>query len=152
MENKKAIDALNSLITINNDRIEGYENASEVTEEKDLKTLFAKFIATSQKCKQELIREVETMGGEIADGTKVTGKFFRAWMDVKAAITGKDRKAILNSCDNGDDKAIETYNDVIEDETEHLNTEQKNMIIAHKSLIKSDQDHVKSLRDALVDA
>jgi len=152
MDYEKAIDALNSLITINNDRIEGYENASEVTDEQDLKTLFAKFISTSQKCKQELVREVKTMGGEIADGTKLTGKFFRAWMDVKAALTGKDRKAILNSCDTGDDKAIETYNDVIEDKMQHLSTDQKNMIIAHKSLIKGDQDHVISLRDALVDA
>lgn len=152
MDNEKAIDALNSLITINNDRIQGYENASEETEEPDLKNLFAKFISTSESCKQELITEVRTMGGEIAEGTKVSGKFFRAWMDIKAAISGKDRKAILNSCKNGEDKAIETYTDVIEDKTEHLSTEQKNMIIAHKSLIKSDQDHIKSLLDALVDA
>lgn len=152
MENDKAIDALNSLITINNDRIEGYENASEETEEQDLKTLFGKFISTSQKCKQELTSEVRTLGGEIAEGTKVSGKFFRAWMDVKAALTGKDRKAILNSCDNGEDRAVEAYNNVIEDETEHLSADQKNMVIAHKSLIKSDQDHVKSLLDSLVDA
>ncbi len=48
----KAIEVLNSLITINNDRIEGYETASKETEEHDLKTLFAQFISTSRKCKQ----------------------------------------------------------------------------------------------------
>lgn len=152
MENDKAIDKLNSLITINNDRIEGYETASDATEEQELKALFAKFISSSQKCRQELVREVKTLGGEVEDGTKATGKFFRAWMDVKAAITGKDRKAILNSCETGDEKAIETYNDVIEDDLEYLNTDQKNMIIAHKSLIKGDQDHVKALRNAVIDA
>jgi hypothetical protein len=31
---------LNTLITINNDRIEGYETATKETEEQDLKTLF----------------------------------------------------------------------------------------------------------------
>lgn len=152
MENDKAIDALNSLITINNDRIEGYETASDVSEEQDLKTMFVKFISTSQNCKQELIKEVKAMGGEIAEGTKATGKFFRAWMDVKAALTGKDRKAILNSCENGEDKAQETYEDVIENKFKHLTTDQKNMVLAHKSILKGDRDHVKTMRDALVDA
>lgn len=150
MVNDKAIDKLNSLITINNDRIEGYETASDLTEEQDLKTLFAKFISSSQKCRAELVREVKTLGGEVAQGTKATGKFFRAWMDVKAAITGKDRKAILSSCEKGDDKAIETYNDVIEDDLEYLNTDQKNMVIAHKSLIKGDQDHLIALHNAVL--
>src|SRR5690606_32195771 len=114
MRNEKAIDVLNSLIVINNDRIEGYETASEETDEMDLKSLFSRFISTSQKCKQELVNEVVAQGGEVADGTKVTGKFFRAWMDVKAALTGKDRKAILNSCEYGEDEALKTYKDAIE--------------------------------------
>ena len=36
MENEKTIEALNTLITINNDRIEGYETAAKETEEQDL--------------------------------------------------------------------------------------------------------------------
>lgn len=152
MEKDKAINALNSLITINNDRIEGYQNASENSEEHDLKNLFAQFISTSQKCKQELVSEVKTLGGDSAEGTKVSGKFFRAWMDVKAALTGKDRKAILKSCETGEDEAKDTYDDIIKNEFEHLSTAQKDMIIAQKSALKADHDHVKSLRDALVDA
>ncbi len=37
IKNQKAIEVLNSLITINNDRIEGYETASKGTKELDLK-------------------------------------------------------------------------------------------------------------------
>jgi hypothetical protein len=33
--------------------------------------------------------------GTPEEGTRITGKFFRVWMDVKAALTNKDRKAIL---------------------------------------------------------
>lgn len=143
---------LNSLITINNDRIEGYETASEATEEQDLKTLFARFISNSQKCKQELVREVNILGGDEAEGTKTSGKFFRMWMDVKVALTGKDRKAILNSCETGEDEALETYNEVLEDDLEHLSAGQQTMVYAQKSLLKGDHDHVKSLRDALIDA
>ena len=149
MKNEKAINVLNSLITINNDRIEGYETASKETEEHDLKTLFAQLILTSKKCKQELVKEVVSMGGEEAEGTKISGKFFRVWMDVKAALTGKDRKAILNSCEYGEDKALDTYAEVIEDNLEHLSALQQNMVVTQKSLLKADHDHVKALCDAL---
>jgi uncharacterized protein (TIGR02284 family) len=149
MENRKTIEVLNTLITINNDRIEGYETASKETEELDLKSLFARFISTSQKCKQELVREVSSLGGEVAEGTMVSGKFFRAWMDVKAALTGKDRKAILNSCEFGEDEALETYEEALKHDSEHLTAEHETMIYTQKSLIKADHDHVKTLRDAL---
>jgi len=49
MDNEKTIDVLNTLIQINNDRIEGYETASKETEEHDLKTMFAQFTKTSEK-------------------------------------------------------------------------------------------------------
>lgn len=152
MDNEKIIDVLNSLITINNDRIEGYETAMEATEEHDLKTLFAKFIATSQKCKQELVKEVSSLGGEVAEGTKASGKFFRVWMDVKAALTGKDRKAILESCEHGEDEAKDTYDEAIQDNFEHLSVRHQSIINEQKSLLKADRMHIKALSDALVDA
>ena len=150
MENEKTIDALNTLITINNDRIEGYETASKETEEQDLKSLFAHFSATSKKCNQELLTEVTKLGGKPAEGTMMSGKFFRVWMDVKAAITGKERKAILNSCEYGEDMAKETYKKVLENDLQNLNAEQQTMIKAQHNLLKADHDKVKSMRDALI--
>jgi uncharacterized protein (TIGR02284 family) len=152
MKNENSIEVLNSLIVINNDRIEGYETASNETEENDLKSIFAQFISTSQKCKQELVSEVSSLGGEVAEGTRTTGKFFRVWMDVKAALTGKDRKAILNSCEFGEDKAQDTYDNAFENEYEYLSPDQKSMIYKQQSLLKADHEKVKSMRDALVEA
>jgi uncharacterized protein (TIGR02284 family) len=150
MDKEKTIDVLNTLITINNDRIEGYETASDATEEQDLRSMFSRFIATSQNCKQELVREVNLLGGEIAEGTLISGKFFRAWMDVKAAITGRDRKAILNSCEYGEDVAKDTYAGVLEDDLEYLTVDQQTMINDQRSAIKADHDHIKSMVDSLV--
>ncbi|WP_132432131.1 ferritin-like domain-containing protein [Natronoflexus pectinivorans] len=152
MKKEKTIEVLNSLITINNDRIEGYETASKETSELDLKTMFAKFISTSKKCNQELAKEVNMLGGEVAKGTKTSGKFFRAWMDVKAALTGKDRKAILNSCEYGEDQALDAYDKALENDLEHLTANQQTMIIAQRTFLESDHDHVNSMRDALLNA
>ena len=147
MENEKTVAVLNTLITINNDRIEGYETASKETEAQDLKTLFAQFSDTSQKCKHELDAEVKKLGGEPAEGTKTSGKFFRVWMDVKAALTGKDRKAILNSCEYGEDQAKDTYEKALENDKENLSMEQQTMIKAQHTLLGADHDKVKSMRD-----
>ena len=149
MENEKTIAVLNTLNTINNDRIEGYETAAKETEEQDLKTLFAQFSSTSQKCKQELKNEVSKIGGTPAEGTMTSGKFFRVWMHVKAVLTGKDRKAILNSCEYGEDMAKDTYKKALENDLENLNAKQQTMIKAQHDLLAADHDKVKMMRDAL---
>ena len=148
MENEKTIEVLNTLITINNDRIEGYETAAKETEEQDLKTLFAQFSSTSQRCKTELVAEVNKLGGTAAEGTLISGKFFRVWMDVKAALTGKDRGAILSSCEFGEDAAKDTYVKALEDELENLNSNQQIMIKSQLALLVADYDKVISMKNS----
>ena len=149
MENEKTIAVLNTLITINNDRIEGYETAAEDIEDQDLKTLFAAFSSTSKTCKQHLTDEVNRLGGTAAEGTLTAGKLHRVWMDVKAAITGKDRKAILGSCEYGEEFAKDTYEKALENDTENLTAEQQTMIKAQHTLLNADHDKIKSMRDLL---
>ena len=147
MENSKKISALNKLIEINNDRIEGYETASKEATETDLKSLFGELAATSHKNVSELRAEVNRLGGAPEEGTRVTGKFFRAWMDVKAAFTGNDRHAILDSCEFGEDKALETYESVLEGNSE-LTAEQTQLVSQQQTALRADHDRVKALRDA----
>jgi uncharacterized protein (TIGR02284 family) len=151
MNNERTIDVLNTLIEINNDRIEGYETASKETDEGDLRRLFAGLIQTSEECKEELTEEVERLGGTPTEGTRVTGKFFRTWMDVKAALTGKDHKALLNSCEYGEDKAIETYDKALKNDRDVLTMEQRTMIEAQRVVLQGDHDEIKDLRDQLVE-
>jgi uncharacterized protein (TIGR02284 family) len=151
MENEKTIDVLNTLITINNDRIEGYETASDETEDFELKSLFTDFAETSHSCKRDLVGEVIRLGGEPAEGTMVSGKFYRIWMDIKAALTGKDRKAILNSCEYGEDIAVKTYKEALTDNFDDLTVDIQTLIQEQHNLIKADHDKVKSLRDSLIE-
>lgn len=149
MENDKIIEVLNTLVQINNDRIEGYETASKETKEHDLETFFDDLTKTSKKNNQELTGEITRLGGTATDGTKTTGKFFRVWMDVKAALTGKDRKAILTSCIYGESWALDTYEKTLKDDSEHLTTAQQAMVKEQHALLKADHDKVKSMQDTL---
>lgn len=142
-----AIDALNNLIQINNDRIQGYLTAAKETEDTDLKAVFSDLLQDSQDCRRELTQEVTRLGGTPAEGTTISGKFYRAWMDVKAALTSKDRKAILNSCEFGEDVAVKAYQTELEGE--HLAASDLHRLISEQyTKIKAGHDRIKQLRDA----
>ena len=146
MENSKQVSALNNLIEINNDRVEGYETASKETNDADLQRLFSTLKVTSFDNLSELRAEVTRLGGKIEEGTRTTGKFFRVWMDVKAALTGNDRGTILDSCEFGEDKALEAYEKVLENRGE-LSSGQVMLIQSQQSKLREDHDRVKALRD-----
>lgn len=150
MDKEKTIAALNSLVIINNDRIEGYETAASETKEQDLKNLFAIFQETSKKCKEILIAEIYNLKGLPDEGTRITGKFFRVWMDVKAFLTGNDRISILNSCEFGEEAAQKAYTDVLSESLENISIEQQFMLNQQYKLLHADLIEIKSLRDVLV--
>ncbi|HPH18761.1 MAG TPA: PA2169 family four-helix-bundle protein [Haliscomenobacter sp.] len=149
MDTQKSIDLLNSLIEINNDRVEGYETAANETDAADLKSLFAELKNTSVQNLGALRSAVTELGGTPEEGTRVTGKFFRAWMDVKAALTGNNRHQILSSCEFGEDKALEVYEDILVNSPTALSGEQLSMIRSQQAALRDDHDKVKMLRDAV---
>ncbi len=71
-------------------------------------------------------------------------------MDFKALVTGKDRKAILNSCEYGEDVAINTYEKALKDND--LDSQFRSIVSSQHAKIKADHDKVRSMRDAMVDA
>jgi len=149
METTKTINVLNNLIEINADRIEGYKTASEETRDSSLKALFNQFKQTSEICKSQLISEVNRLGGEPAEGTRITGKFFRVWMDVKAALTGDDKHYILDSCEYGEDVIKHAYENTLSDETNNLSLEQQSLIEDQYISLKAEHDEVKMMRDTV---
>lgn len=145
----KTSETLNDLIKINNDRIEGYEKAIKEldTEDTDLQSLFREFCSQSEGLKRELEQNVMELGEETADGSTASGSVYRAWMDVKAAFSGDTRKAVLQSCEFGEDAAQKAYRMAEEEPEIAPNT--KILISKQKLDLKSSHDRVKTLRDSM---
>ena len=147
MKTSEAIENLNDLIQINNDRIKGYERAIKELkkDDNDLKTLFTVFIDQSRQNIMALGKEVQALGSDMDRTTTVTGKIYRMWMDVKAVFTGHDRHNILENCEFGEDAALKAYNAVFRsrDLPEYL----KQMIVKQHDLLLQSHNQVKSLRD-----
>ena len=145
---EKLVDVLNNLIIINNDRVEGYEKAADESEDMVLETLFLSMAKDSSKFASALAIEVASIGGKVATGTSTAGDFYRIWMDVKAAVTGKDRKSILSSCETGEDVALKAYEEALRSDAE-INSELRQILLDQKDTIKVSHDEIKGLRDAV---
>lgn len=142
------IGVLNDLIRINNDRIVGYERAIKESKDTDVDMIavFTKMADQSRKYVNELIQEVARLGGDAAKDTTVSGKIYRAWMDMKSAITGKDRESIIGSCEYGEDVAQRAYEAALESDA-YMSTEIRQMISNQKSELKTSHDTIKNYRD-----
>jgi uncharacterized protein (TIGR02284 family) len=145
---EKIISILNDLVRINHDRVVGYEKAIEELKDgdADLKVLFQRYVTESREYAQELTLEVGRLGGDPAQGTTNSGKIYRVWMDLKAAIAGKDRKTILDNCEFGEDAAQKAYDLALNSDVE-LEPSLRDLIVRQKATLKTGHDEVKRLRD-----
>jgi uncharacterized protein (TIGR02284 family) len=139
---------INDLIIINNDRYEGYKTAAEETKDADLKSMFNEFSMQSKGFSEELRKFSSSDDQPKRDETKNTGKLYRVWMDIKSAVTAKDRKAILSSCEFGEDVAKKHYQEAIE-HPEGVPSEALEIIRRQSSAIQKGHDRVKAMRDAI---
>jgi len=138
---------LKELIIINNDRYEGYKTAAEETKDSDLKSLFQSYSAQSNQFGEELRDIIPDDKYSPDEGeTKNTGKLYRVFMDMKAALEGKDRKGILASCEFGEDEAKKTYEEVLENPGDLKDSA---LTVIHKQYaeLKRAHDKIKAMRD-----
>ena len=147
--NEKLIEVLNDLIRINNDRTKGYETAAEDVKsmDVDLQATFNKMGNESRKYAAELTNEIQRLGGEPTTGTTNSGKIYSAWMDVKATFSGKDRQAILEYCEFGEDAAQKAYREALASDAE-ISAETRQLITDQQASLKTSHDIIKKYRDA----
>lgn len=146
--NEKTAEVLNDLIEINYDRVRGYEKAADETNAKDadLRSLFTDFANESRRYANELSTLVRSLGAEPSTDSTKRGKVYRAWMDVKAVITGSDRKGILGSCEYGEDAAQRAYDQALNSDAE-IPADIRQVIMEQKTNLKKGHDRVKKMRD-----
>ncbi len=110
---EKAQDVLEKLSKLHYDRIQGYHRAKEDTKDADLLALFSFYEQQSRQFKSDLNSEITKHGGDVPDDNSFLGDIHQAWMDLKAAVTGKDRDSVLSSCEFGEQTIVGAYEDVL---------------------------------------
>jgi uncharacterized protein (TIGR02284 family) len=149
--NENHVNALNKLVEINNDRVEGYERAADETDDNTLKPMFLEMSSQSRQFASQLGILIRELGGEPKEGTTSSGKLYRVWMDIKAALAGKDKKAIVSSCEYGEDVAKGAYKDFFEDDdAKDISERVRTIVQSQYTEIKKAHDQVRAMRDTLV--
>jgi uncharacterized protein (TIGR02284 family) len=113
MTNDEIISTLNELIETSKDGEHGFKTCAENVKDMGLKQVFT---AAAQRCAEganELQEQVRLLGGDPDEYSSVAGTLHRAWVDIKAAITGKDEQAVLEECERGEDVAKKTYEEAL---------------------------------------
>jgi uncharacterized protein (TIGR02284 family) len=109
MTNDEIISTLNDLIETSKDGEYGFKTCAEDVKNLELKQVFT---AAAQRCAEganELQEQVRLLGGDPDRHSSVAGTLHRAWVDIKAAITGKDEQGVLEECERGEDVAKKAY-------------------------------------------
>jgi uncharacterized protein (TIGR02284 family) len=94
---------LNTLTTTLIDSINGYRDAAENSESSRFQQLFREMADERSMVVEDLRAEVRRLGSDPSDDGSVMGQTHQRWLDLKAAITGRDDKAIINEVERGED-------------------------------------------------
>ena len=144
MTNDEIISTLNDLIETSKDGEHGFKTCAENVKDMQLKQLFT---AAAQRCAEgakELQEQVRLLGGDPDEHSSVAGTLHRAWVDIKAAITGKDEQAVLEECERGEDVAKKTYEKAL---TKGLPDNIRTIVQRHYQGVVENHDHVRDLRN-----
>ena len=146
---EKTTTALRKLIIINNDRYTGYQDAKEHANDGDLKIIFERNSLQSKKFATEIEMITPDLSDDATDSsdTKISGKLFRTWMEIKDNLAPNNRKAVLSSCEFGEDAALREYDRVLDD-TEDISPEALSLIQRQRAAIQTAHNEIKEMRDS----
>ena len=110
MDRQDEISTLNTLIATVIDSITGFEDsAANLDGNSRLQQIFRERASERQRVVEELRSEVRRLGGNPEDDGSFLGKTHQRFVDLKAAVTGRDDKAIINEVERGEDYLKEKF-------------------------------------------
>jgi uncharacterized protein (TIGR02284 family) len=143
---KEVISTLNNLIETLKDGQEGFRQSAEGVDDPQLKSVFNEFSLQRSRFAGELQGEVRNLGEpDPEDSSSVAGSMHRAWINVKSAVMNRDRHAILEEAERGEDSAVSAYKDAMEKD---LPAPIKSIVARQATQVKDAHDRIRSLRDA----
>ena len=145
--NTGAISALNTLITTVIDSINGYEDSASNVDNQRLREIFRERANERQQVVEDLRSEVRRLGGEPEEGGSFLGKAHQRFEDLKAAITGRDEKAIVNEVERGEDYLKEKFEAAIA--SDELAGESRAAVERAYQSVRSGHDQISQLKHGL---
>ena len=141
------ITTLNSLTATLIDSVNGYRDAAENSESGRFQQLFRTNADERDRLVEDLRAEVRRLGGDPEDSATFLGQAHQRWLDLKAAITGRDEKAIINEVERGEDYLKSKFQAALDNDL--LTGESRTVVErAYQSVLKG-HDQISSIKHGM---
>lgn len=141
------ISTLNTLIATTIDSITGYENSAKDIHNQRFAEMFRERANERQRVVEDLRSEVRRLGGKPEDDGSFMGKTHQRFEDLKAAITGKDEKAIIDEVERGEDYLKEKFESALNSDT--LSGEARSVVERCYQSVRSGHDQMSQLKHGM---
>jgi len=146
-EHSEAISTLNTLIATTIDSVTGYEDSAKNIDNERFREIFRQRASERQEVVQQLREEVRRLGGNPEDDGSFLGKAHQRFEDLKAAITGRDEKAIINEVERGEDYLKEKWQAALQ--SGNLHGETHDLVERLYQSVKSGHDQISQLKHGM---
>ena len=138
---------LKTLTSTLNDSVNGYRDAAEHVESDQFRELFTQFADQRARVSADLQAEVRRLGGEPDQDGSTLGGLHQRFLDLKAAITGRDDKAIVNEVERGEDYLKEKFEAALG--SDGITGESRATVERAYQSVREGHDRVSSLKHGL---
>ena len=146
-EHSESITTLNTLIATTIDSVNGYEDSAQNIDNERFREIFRQRASERQEVVQKLREEVRRLGGNPEDDGSFMGKAHQRFEDLKAAITGRDEKAIINEVERGEDYLKEKWQAALQ--SGELKGESHDLVEQCYQSVKSGHDQMSQLKHGM---
>ncbi|WP_338505183.1 PA2169 family four-helix-bundle protein [Sphingomonas kaistensis] len=143
----KGTGTLETLTTTLIDSVNGYRDAAENAEGTKFQELFRRNADERSRIAEELRAEIRRLGGNAPDDGSFLGATHQRFLDLKAAVTGRDDKAIINEVERGEDYLKEKFEAALN--ASDLAPETRSIIERAYQSVRQGHDQISSLKHGL---
>ena len=147
MDNQDQVSTLNELIETTIDSITGYEDSAKNIDNQRLQQIFRERADERQRVVEELRSEVRRLGGNPEESGTLLGKAHQRFEDLKAAITGRDEKAIINEVERGEDYLKAKFETALNSGS--LSGESRSVVERAYQSVRSGHDQISQLKHGM---
>ena len=141
------IRTLNSLIATTIDSVDGYRSSAEAVESPRFAELFTARAGERSSVAEQLRAEVRRLGGNPEDDGTLLAGGHRAFLNLKAAVAGRDDEAIVDEVERGEDHIKSKYEEALADDS--LSPECRSLIETAYGSVRSGHDEMRQLKQNL---
>ena len=145
--NTAGISTLNTLIATTIDSINGYEDSAQNIDNERFREIFRQSADERQRIVENLRAEVRRLGGDPEESGSFMGKTHQRFEDLKAAITGRDEKAIINEVERGEDYLKGKFETALKDGD--LGGESRQVVEQAYQSVRSGHDQISQLKHGM---